>query len=101
MRGRRPGSLFHRHNYVGYHPTKMTVGSIYVMVVELGRLAGLSRPISPLDLREHGIARAREVCGGNERLVRKFSRNPKPRPALIHGRKGRDFAGDIARLISE
>ncbi|MGO8903931.1 MAG: hypothetical protein ACLQU5_37190 [Isosphaeraceae bacterium] len=64
----------------------------------LGRTAGLAREVRSHGLRHEAITRALDLCAGDVRRVRRFSRHAKVETLLRCDDNRRDEAGAIARL---
>ena len=71
------------------------------LVKALGLKAGLAREVRPHGLRHEAITRALDLCAGDVRRVRHFSRHAKIETLLRYDDNRRDEAGAIARLLGD
>jgi integrase/recombinase XerC len=100
VRGSEPGPLFTRLDRAGKDGGRLTDTGVYLVVRDLGRKAGLSRPVRPHGLRHEAITRALDRTGGDVRTVQRFSRHADPRTLMLYDDRRRDAAGDVARLVA-
>lgn len=103
-RGDRPGPLFHRLDRAAAAggPIRGLSGrSVARLIGELGRRAGLARPVRPHGLRHQAITRALDLTGGDVRKVQRFARHRSPATTLKYDDNRRDLAGELARLVAE
>jgi integrase/recombinase XerC len=100
VRGESPGPLFvalDRARSGG----RLTGRGLAKVVAELGRAAGLSRPVRPHGLRHAGITAALDRTGGDVRAVARFSGHAKLDTLLIYDDNRRDLAGQVSGLVSD
>jgi len=78
-RGENPkeGPLFTNVDRAGKGSGRLTPQAVYVLVRNLCKQAGISKPMSPHRIRHSAITEALELTNGNVRLVQKFSRHAK------------------------
>ena len=100
MRGLDPGPLFVRLDRAADGPSRLTDTAVFLVVRDLGRKAGLSRPTRPHALRHQGITKALDVTNGDVRTVQRFSRHADTRTLLLYDDRRRDLAGDVAKLVA-
>jgi integrase/recombinase XerC len=98
-RGDVPGPLFVRLDPAASGTKRLTGDAVVRLVKALGRKAGLPREVRPHGLRHQAITRALDLCGGDVRRVRHFSRHAKIDTLLRYDDNRRDEAGTIARLL--
>jgi integrase/recombinase XerC len=79
---------------------RLTDTAVFLIVRDLGRKAGLSRPTRPHGLRHEAITRALDVTNGDVRTVQRFSRHADTRTLLLYDDRRRDLAGDVAKLVA-
>lgn len=63
-RGGEPGPQFVRLDRAARGPTRLTATAVFLIVRDLGRSVGLSRPTRPHGLRHEAITRALDATGG-------------------------------------
>jgi integrase/recombinase XerC len=100
-RGDAPGPLFIRLDRAAGEPDRLTGDAVARLVKALGRKAGLTREVRPHGLRHEAITRSLDLCAGDLRRVRHFSRHAKIETLLRFDDNRRDEAGAIARLLGE
>jgi integrase/recombinase XerC len=100
-RGGEPGPLLVRLDRAAAGPDRLTDKAVFLVVRDLGRKAGLSRPTRPHALRHEAITRALDKTNGDVRTVQRFSRHADPRTLLLYDDRRRDLAGDVARMVAE
>ncbi len=71
------GPLFTNVDRAGKGNGRLTSQAVYVLVRDLCKQAGISKPMSPHRIRHSAITEALELTNGNVRLVQKFSRHAK------------------------
>jgi integrase/recombinase XerC len=79
---------------------RLTGDGLYKIVAELGKAAGLRRPVRPHGLRHQAITQALDATGGDVRAVQRFSRHASPATLLRYDDNRRDLAGDVAKRIA-
>jgi integrase/recombinase XerC len=99
-RGLRPGPLFIRLDPVAEGPDRLTGRGVFLIVRDLGRKAGLAKPVRPHGLRHEAITRALDKTNGDVRTVQRFSRHADTRTVLLYDDRRRDLAGDVAKLVA-
>jgi integrase/recombinase XerC len=97
-RGDAPGPLLIRLDRAAAGMDRLTGDAVARLVKALGRKAGLAREVRPHGLRHEAITRALDLCPGDLRRVRHFSRHAKIGTLLRYDDNRRDEAGAIARL---
>jgi integrase/recombinase XerC len=97
FRGDGPGPLFVRLDRGG--TGRLTGGSVYALVRQLGDRAGLTA--RPHGLRHAAITRVLELTGGNVREAQQFSRHQNVATVLKYDDARRDRAGDLARRLAD
>jgi integrase/recombinase XerC len=100
-RGLEPGPLFIRLDRAAAGPDRLTDRGVFLIVRDLGRKAGLAKPVRPHGLRHEAITRALDKTNGDVRTVQRFSRHADTRTVLLYDDRRRDLAGDVARLVAE
>ncbi len=80
---------------------RLTGDAVARLVKALGLKAGLAREVRPHGLRHEAITRALDLCAGDVRRVRHFSRHAKIETLLRYDDNRRDEAGAIARLLGD
>ncbi len=102
-RGDEPGPLFVRLDRAATWaggPGRLTDTAVFLIVRDLGRKVGLSRPTRPHALRHEAITKALDATNGDVRTVQRFSRHADPRTLLVYDDRRRDLAGDVAKLVA-
>lgn len=99
-RGIEAGPLFVRLDRAAREPTRLTGTAVFLIVRDLGRRVGLSRPTRPHALRHQAITKALEVTGGNVPDAMRFSRHADPRTLMIYNDRRNDVASDVAELVA-
>lgn len=99
-RGTAPGPLFYRLDRIIDQKERLNDGSLARIVSELGERAGLSRHVTPHQLRHEGITRATEL-GLPLLEVQIAARHRDPRTTQRYIDRHNNPQGKISRLISE
>lgn len=99
-RGEEPGPIFIRLDPLAISMSRLSDRSVHRIVAELGRRAGLDRPVRPHGLRHHSITSALDMTHGDVRAVQKFSRHKKLDVLMIYDDARQDEAGRIAELVA-
>lgn len=99
-RGLEPGPLFIRLDRAAVWEDRLTDTAVFLIVRDLGRQAGLSRPTRPHGLRHEAITRALDATNGDVRTVQRFSRHADTRTVLLYDDRRKDVAGDVAKLVA-
>lgn len=102
-RGPRPGPLFPRLDPGSGRAvvTRISGQAVAGVVARLARRAGITRPVRPHGLRHQAITRALDLCGGDVRRVRKFSRHAKVETLLRYDDARRDEAAAFAAMLGD
>lgn len=74
--------------------------SIYKIVDETAREAGVSKKMSPHRVRHSGITAALDATGGDVRKVQKLSRHADLNTLMIYDDNRRDVQGEISDLLA-
>jgi integrase/recombinase XerC len=104
-RGPADGPVFNRLDlgsgpaYRGGAP-RLSTEMIRRIVRDLGERAGLSRRVSPHQLRHVAITELLDRTGGDVRRVAKFSRHRDLRTLTVYDDARRDDAGELAALLA-
>lgn len=80
---------------------RLTVRAVEYGLAAYSRRLGLTRPITPHQLRHYAITRALDVRQGNVREVQRFSRHAKVETVLKYDDARTDVAGSITRVLGE
>lgn len=94
------GALFTNFDRAG-KGGRLTGHSLYRIVREIGRKAGLAAPVRPHGLRHAAITVALDATGGDVRAVQRFSRHAKIETVTRYDDNRRDLGGQVAKLISQ
>jgi len=81
-------------------PRRMSCQSIYEMVVESGKRAGLEKRTRPHGLRHAAITAGLDATNGDVRAVARFSRHRNIQTVLTYDDNKRDLGGSVASLIA-
>jgi integrase/recombinase XerC len=103
VRGPDSGPLFVRLDRASARATgdgRLTDTAVFLIVRDLGRKVGLTRPTRPHGLRHEAITRALDATNGDVRTVQRFSRHADTRTLLLYDDHRRDLAGDVAKLVA-
>lgn len=100
VRGTWPGPLFVRLDRAAEGATRLTADGVYLLVRDLGRRAGVKRPVWPHALRHQAITSLLDRTNGNTRLAQKFSRHCDPRTLLKYDDTRIDQFGEAARIVA-
>jgi integrase/recombinase XerC len=102
VRGRDPGPLFLRLDRAAWNRVlRMSDKSVYNLVKRLGEKAGLTKALSPHQLRHLAITQALDRSNGDTRAAQRFSRHADPRTLQRYDDNRTDLAGKMARLVDE
>lgn len=96
-RGNERGPLFINFDRAG-KGRRLTGRSLYRIVRELGRRAGLR--VTPHGLRHAAITSALDLTKGDVRAVQRFSRHRDVRVINVYDDSREDLAGVVARLVA-
>lgn len=96
-RGSEPGPLFLNFDRAS-KGRRLTGRSLYRIVRELGRRAGLR--VTPHGLRHAAITSALDLTKGDVRAVQRFSRHRDVRVINVYDDSREDLAGVVARLVA-
>lgn len=96
-RGSEPGPLFVNFDRAS-KGRRLTGRSLYRIVRELGRRAGLR--VTPHGLRHAAITAALDLTKGDVRAVQRFSRHRDVRVINVYDDSREDLAGVVARLVA-
>lgn len=101
LRGADPGPLFTRVDRAAPKEglTRLDDDGIYLLVVELGREAGLTKRTRPHGLRHQGVTRVLELSNGNLDMAQKFARHLDPKTTMKYNDARKDSAGEAAKLL--
>ena len=100
LRGTDPGPLFVRLDRAAEEPTRLTADGLYLLIRELGRRAGVPKPVWPHGLRHQAITSLLDRTNGNIRMAQKYSRHADPRTLLRYDDTRLDLAGEAARIVA-
>lgn len=98
LRGVSNGALFVSLNPTGSGDGRLRARSLYRIVRNLGKRAGLK--VWPHALRHSGITAALDVTDGDVRSVQKFSRHKDLNTLILYDDSRRDLAGKVAEMLS-
>ncbi len=102
VRGVWPGPLFIRLDRAATEgATRLTADGVYLLVQQLGRRAGVKRPVWPHALRHQAITSLLDRTNGNTRMAQKFSRHCDPRTLLKYDDTRKDLFGEAARIVAD
>ena len=93
--------MFVRLDRAAAGPDRLTDTAVFLIVRDLGRKAGLAKPVRPHGLRHEAITRALDKINGDVRTVQRFSRHADTRTVLLYDDRRKDVAGDVAKLVAE
>ena len=74
--------------------------SLYRLLRDLGRKAGIRHPVRPHGLRHSAITEALDRTNGNVRAAAKFSRHRDLRVLALYDDNREDVAGEVAALVA-
>ena len=98
VRGSTPGALFTNRDRARKGDGRLTGGSVWHIVREIGKRAGLIT--RPHGLRHSGITEALDATNGNVRAVQRFSRHRDVRILTVYDDNRLYLAGDVAKLVA-
>ncbi|HAJ60504.1 MAG TPA: integrase [Cyanobacteria bacterium UBA8543] len=75
--------------------------SIYRLVDEVARCAGINKKLSPHRIRHSGITAALDATGGDVRRVQKLSRHANLNTLMIYDDNRLNVQGDISALLAD
>ncbi len=101
IRGLSAGPLFPRLDRAAAGPDRLTTRSAWRIVTQLGRRAGLDRPVSPHRLRHHAISAVLERNGGDVVAGQEFSGHANVQTLCVYLDHLKDRAGEMSRLIAD
>lgn len=98
IRGQEPGPLFRSFDQAHKGDGRLTGNSLYRIVRDVGRRAGLKT--WPHGLRHAAITEALDATGGDVRAVQRFSRHKDVRVIERYDDNRTDMAGEVARRVA-
>jgi integrase/recombinase XerC len=104
VRGKEPGMLFTRCDNAAPDdsaPGPLAGSSVFRLVRDLGKAAGLAKPTRPHGLRHAAITSAVTKFKGDYRRVKGFSRHANVQTVLRYDDKAKDESGEVAKAVSE
>jgi integrase/recombinase XerC len=100
VRGTDPGPLFVPCHRAAASGARLTGESVWLIVRNLAKRAGLSRAVRLHGLRHQAITSALDMTGGDVRAVQRFSRHSKIEVLLHYDDCRRDLGGAVARMVA-
>lgn len=94
------GPLFANVDRAGKGNGRLTSQAVYVLVRNICRRAGISKPMSPHRIRHSAITEALELTGGNVRLVQKFSRHAKLETLQVYDDNRHKGQAQVTELLA-
>lgn len=102
-RGRDDGPMFTRLDRGAGKRSRVRISgtSVYNLVVDLGKRAGLRAPVRPHGLRHQGATQVAELSNGNLLLVQAFLDHSDPKTSKKYIDQLKDEAGAAAKLLDD
>ena len=91
--------LFVRLDRAAEGPDRLDDDSLWFIVQDLGRHAGLARGCRPHGLRHQGISRTLELNGGNVVAAQAFARHSDPKTTMRYNDAREDLGGKMAAML--